>query len=75
MAGSVLVGLAQTEPRLGRADRNLEACLARLEEAAAAGCDLVVLPECATSGYMFATGDEAARAAEEIPGPCVEAFE
>lgn len=75
MAGSVLVGLAQIEPRLGRFERNLEACLGRLEEAAAAGCDLVVLPECATSGYMFATEDEAARAAEEIPGPGVEALE
>jgi len=75
VAGSVLVGLAQIEPRLGRFERNLEACLGRLEEAAAAGCDLVVLPECATSGYMFATEDEAARAAEEIPGPSVEALE
>lgn len=75
MAGSVLVGLAQIEPRLGRSERNLDACLGRLEEAAAAGCDLVVLPECAVSGYMFATEDEAARAAEEVPGPGVEAFE
>ena len=75
MAGGVLVGLAQIEPRLGLSERNLDACLGRLEEAAAAGCDLVVLPECAVSGYMFATEDEAARAAEEIPGPGVEAFE
>ncbi|HEU4450481.1 MAG TPA: carbon-nitrogen hydrolase family protein [Gaiellaceae bacterium] len=66
--------MAQTEPRLGDPDRNVETCLARLEEAAAAGCALVLLPECATSGYMFASEDEAARFAEEIPGPAVEAL-
>src|SRR5918992_4383764 len=63
------------EPRLGERARNVEACLARLEEAAGAGCDLVVLPECATSGYMFESGEEALGAAEEIPGPSVEALE
>jgi 5-aminopentanamidase len=70
----MLCGVAQTEPRLGEPERNVEACLARLEEAAAAGCELLVLPECATSGYMFGSEDEAARYAEEIPGPSVEAL-
>jgi 5-aminopentanamidase len=70
----MLCGVAQTEPRLGERERNFEACLARLEDAAAAGCELLVLPECATSGYMFASEDEAARFAEEIPGPSVEAL-
>lgn len=71
----MLCGVAQTEPRLGEPARNLEACLSRLEEAAAAGCDLVVLPECAMSGYMFGSEEEAARFAESIPGPSVEALE
>src|SRR5688572_1553351 len=70
----MLCGVAQTEPRLGERERNIEVCLARLEEAAAAGCELLVLPECATSGYMFASEDEAAPFAEEIPGPSVEAL-
>ena len=70
----MLCGVAQTEPRLGEPERNVEACLARLEEAGAAGCELLVLPECATSGYMFGSEDEAAPYAEEIPGPSVEAF-
>ena len=70
----MLCGVAQTEPRLGEPERNVEACLARLEEAGAAGCELLVLPECATSGYMFGSEDEAAPYAEEIPGPSVEAL-
>ena len=70
----MLCGVAQTEPRLGERDANFETCLARLEDAAAAGCELIVLPECATSGYMFASEDEALRFAEEIPGPSVEAL-
>lgn len=68
----MLCGVAQTEPRLGDLDRNVEACLARLEEAAVAGCELLVLPECATSGYMFASEADAAPFAEEIPGPTVD---
>lgn len=71
----MLCGVAQTAPRLGETARNLEACLALLEEAAAAGCKLLALPECATSGYMFSSEEEAARAAETVPGPSVEAFE
>ncbi len=70
----MLCGVAQTEPRLGDPDRNVEACLARLEEAAVAGCELLVLPECATSGYMFASEGDAAPFAEEIPGPTVESL-
>ena len=75
LGSAMLCGVAQTAPRLGELARNLDACLARLEEAAAAGCSLVVLPECATSGYMFASEEEAAWAAEPVPGPSVEAFE
>src|SRR5438874_2347166 len=68
------VAVAQTEPKLGEKERNLEACLARLEEAAAAGAQLLVLPECAIPGYMFDSGDEAMPYAEEIPGPTTEAL-
>ena len=75
VAEALLCGVAQTAPRLGEPARNLETCLAALEEAAAAGCRLLVLPECATSGYMFATEEEAARCAETVPGPSVEALE
>jgi predicted amidohydrolase len=71
----MLVGVAQIEPRLGAVDRNLEACLARLEEAARAGCDLLVLPECALTGYVFDSPEEAAETALEVPGAETEAVE
>jgi predicted amidohydrolase len=66
------VAVAQLDPKLGEKERNLEACLARLEEAAAAGAELLVLPECAIPGYMFDSADEAMPFAEEIPGPSTE---
>jgi predicted amidohydrolase len=64
----MLVGVAQIEPRLGEVERNLELCLAQLDQAAAAGCELLVLPECALTGYVCSTPEEAADLALEIPG-------
>jgi hypothetical protein len=61
--------VAQIEPKLGEKERNLEVCLTRLEEAAAAGAELLVLPECAIPGYMFDSAEEAIQFAEEIPAP------
>src|SRR5579884_2365609 len=71
----MLVAVAQIEPKLRETARNLEACVARMEEAAAAGAELVVLPECAIPGYMFASAEEALPYAEEIPGPSTEELE
>jgi predicted amidohydrolase len=71
----MLVGVAQLEPKLGEPERNQEACLRRLEDASARGCRLLVLPECAISGYMFESAQEAVSFAEEIPGPTTEAIE
>jgi predicted amidohydrolase len=69
------VAVAQMQPRLGENDRNLEAGIARLEEAVAAGAELLVLPECAIPGYMFDSLEEAMPFAEDIPGPTTEALE
>jgi 5-aminopentanamidase len=69
------VAVAQMEPKLGEKGRNLEACLARLEEAAGAGAELLVLPECALPGYMFDSAEEAMPFAEEIPGASTEVLE
>ena len=53
-------------------DYNLDQILSRLEEAAGAGAELVVFPECALSGYCFVSREEAAPVAEEVPGPSTE---
>src|SRR6202162_3900560 len=69
------VAVAQIDPKLAEKERNLDVCLARLDEAAAQGAELLVLPECAIPGYMFDSAEEALPYAEEIPGPSTEAFE
>ena len=69
------VAVAQMEPKLAEKERNLDACLARLDEAVAAGAELLVLPECAIPGYMFESAEEALPCAEEIPGPSVAAHD
>ena len=71
----MLVAVAQIEPQLAEKERNLDACLARMEEAATAGAQLLVLPECAIPGYMFESADEALPYAEEIPGTTTETLE
>jgi predicted amidohydrolase len=71
----VRVAVAQIEPKLGERERNLEACLQRLEESVATGAQLLVLPECAIPGYMFDSLEEGLSYAEEVPGPTTEAFE
>jgi predicted amidohydrolase len=68
------VAVAQIEPRLGEKERNLETCVARLEEAAAAEAELLVLPECAIPGYVYESAEEALPYAEEIPGTSTEAL-
>src|SRR5262245_20209636 len=69
------VAVAQIEPTIREVDRNLEVCVRRSEEAAGAGAQLVVFPECAIPGYMFDSPEEAMPFAEEIPGPSTEALE
>jgi predicted amidohydrolase len=70
----VRVAVAQIEPALGDNERNLGVCLSRLEEAAAAGAELLVLPECSIPGYVFESAEEARPYAEPVPGPVTEAF-
>jgi predicted amidohydrolase len=69
------VAVAQIDPQLGEKEQNLAICVARMEEAAELGAQLLVLPECAIPGYMFDSGEEAMPFAEEIPGPTTEALE
>ena len=53
------IACAQIAPTVGKLQANLELSAAAIAEAVAAGAEIVVLPELATSGYMFADADEA----------------
>lgn len=65
------IGLYQFAPEFGAAERNVER-IARAMRGAEA--DLWVLPELATTGYLFADRAECAALSEPIPGPSTEAL-
>ncbi|KIZ47884.1 hydratase [Rhodopseudomonas palustris] len=63
------------QPAFGDVAANVAHSLDLIEQAAARGAKLVVLPELANTGYMFSSREEAFRLAEEIPsGPTVAAW-
>ena len=68
-----IVGLAcaQLAPEFGDLTGNRRRAAAAIRDAAAAGSDLVVLPELCTSGYAFADRAEALRYSEAADGPSV----
>lgn len=68
------LAVAQIDPHRGDLDYNRRLMLQRLEEAAQAGAQLVVFPECALSGYVFESAEEALPFAETVPGKSTEFF-
>lgn len=62
----------QMDFELGNVAGNLDRMIARYEQARAAGADLTVFPECALTGYCFASREEALPYAQTIPGPAVQ---
>jgi predicted amidohydrolase len=65
------VCVQQLEPRIGEPAYNRELSLAAIEEAAAGGAQVVVLPELASSGYMFESAEEAASFAIGVDDPLI----
>jgi predicted amidohydrolase len=53
------IACCQFAPTFGDLAANAEAIAQRVRDAVAGGADIIVLPELATSGYMFETADEA----------------
>ena len=74
MARSVRVAAAQYEPRVGDVEGNRAEAVRWATDAAQRGAGLIVLPELASSGYVFADEDEASRTAEPVDGPAVTAL-
>jgi predicted amidohydrolase len=55
----VTVACCELAPEIGRVEANIDRVTAAVRSAAAAGADLVVLPELVTSGYCFDSVEEA----------------
>lgn len=71
----VKIACVQMEPVVGKKEQNVGRTLELIETAAAQGARLIVLPELANSGYVFASRDEAFALAEEVPhGPTSRAW-
>ncbi len=68
----VKVAGVQMEPKLLDKEHNLSKCLETMYLTAGKGARLVVFPECALSGYVFSSLEEALPVAEPIPGPSTE---
>jgi predicted amidohydrolase len=62
------------DPKLGEISTNLDRIRTLFAEARAKHAQLIVFPECATTGYGFDALDAAYAVAEEIPGPTTSAL-
>ena len=66
MNSPLRIALGQIAIRMGDKRANCAALLGAVEDAAAAGCDVVVLPECGLAGWL---SSKAREFSEPIPGP------
>jgi len=69
MRDKVKTAAVQMAPRIMEKKENLDKILNKARAAADEDADLVVFPECALTGYVFASREEATPSMEPIPGP------
>ena len=71
----IAVAGIQLDTKLARNSENRERIIYYTYQAAGRGAQLVVFPECALSGYVFDTLEEARESSETVPGPFTAALE
>ncbi|MBI4295110.1 MAG: carbon-nitrogen hydrolase family protein [Chloroflexi bacterium] len=69
MRDKVKVAAVQVDPKIMANMENLDEILLKTKTAASNGADLIVFPECALTGYVFASRQEAMPYMETVPGP------
>jgi predicted amidohydrolase len=74
-ATAVRVAVAQLRLAPGALEDNRRRTVQAIEDAAARGASLVVLPELASSGYRLGSAAAVEAAAEPIPGPTTDAWQ
>ena len=72
MRDKVKVAAVQMEPRIMQNSENFNRIISKTRIAANTGADLIVFPECAMTGYVFTSREEAMPYMETIPGPSTE---
>ncbi len=72
MRDKVKIAAVQIEPVIMRNRENLDKILLKTRTAASSGADLIVFPECALTGYVFSSREEAIPYMETIPGPSTD---
>ena len=69
MRDKVKIAAVQMDPKIMGNRVNLDKILREAKNAASNNVDLIVFPECALTGYVFASREEAIPFMETIPGP------
>lgn len=63
------VGAVQMDIKIKEKDGNLEKMKMYVQKAANEGVELLIFPECSSTGYCYESKEEAKTVAETIPGP------
>jgi len=72
MDDKVKIAAVQMDPTIMANRGNLDKILLKTRTATSNGANLIVFPECALTGYVFASREEAIPSMEPIPGSCTE---
>ena len=72
MRDKVKIAAVQMNPRIMQKRVNLDKILVEVKAAASDGYDLIVFSECAVTGYVFSSREEAMPFMETIPGPSTD---